>query len=149
LIIRCPAPRKPNYGLENLGAELLPRRIIRTDSAPKPGGPYSQGIVAGDFLFVAGQDGRDPVTGKRPSGVRAQTRQTLSNLKAVLKEARTNLQNVVKVSVFLNDIGDFDAMNLEYSKFFPKEQPVRTTIQTTFRGDMLVEIDAIALIPKY
>ena len=126
----------------------MPRKIVKTDSAPKPGGPYSQGIVAGNFVFVAGQDGRDPVTGKRASGVKAQTKQTLQNIGAILTQAGTGLQNVVKVSVFLNDINDFEAMNSVYEKFFPKNPPVRTTIQTTFRGDMLVEIDAVAVLPE-
>lgn len=125
----------------------MPREIVRTDGAPKPGGPYSQGIVAGNFVFVAGQDGRDPATGKRPQGVEAQTRQTLSNISAILQEAGTSLQNAVKVSVFLMSMNDFEAMNGVYVEFFPKDPPVRTTIQTTFRGDMLVEIDCIATLP--
>ena len=129
-------------------SDFMPRKIVKTDSAPKPGGPYSQGIVAGSFVYVAGQDGRDPVTGKRASGVKAQTKQTLQNIGAILTQAGTGLQNVVKVSVFLNDINDFEAMNSVYEKFFPKNPPVRTTIQTTFRGDMLVEIDAVAVLPE-
>lgn len=124
----------------------MPRKSIRTDAAPKPGGPYSQGVVAGDFVFVAGQDGRDPVTGKRASGIKAQTKQTLENIAAILAQAGTSMENVVKVSVFLNDIDDFEGMNDVYKDFFPREPPVRTTIQTTFRGDMLVEIDAVALL---
>jgi 2-iminobutanoate/2-iminopropanoate deaminase len=123
----------------------MPRKTVRTDAAPKPGGPYSQGIVAGDFIFVAGQDGRDPSTGVRLAGIEAQTRQTLSNIDAVLKQAGSSLENVVKVSVFLSDLNDFEAMNRVYTSFFPKDPPARTTVQTPFRGDMLVEIDAIAL----
>jgi 2-iminobutanoate/2-iminopropanoate deaminase len=119
--------------------------IVRTDAAPKPGGPYSQGIVAGDFIFVAGQDGREPSTGKRTVGIEAQTRQTLTNVGAILKQAGSSLENVVKVSVFLTDLNDFEAMNKVYTTFFPKDPPARTTVQTPFRGDMLIEIDAIAL----
>ncbi len=121
------------------------KEIIRTGAAPKPGGPYSQAVVAGGFVFVAGQDGRAPSTGTRPAGIEAQTRQALTNIEAILKQAGSSLENVVKVSVFLNDINDFEAMNGVYSGFFPKDPPVRTTIQTRFRGDMLVEIDVIAL----
>lgn len=99
-------------------------------------------------MFVAGQDGRVPTTGKRPPGVGAQTRQTLKNVGAVLRKAGTTMENVVKVSVFLMDINDFEAMNKVYVEFFPKDPPVRTTIQTTFRGDMLVEIDVVAALPS-
>ena len=126
----------------------MPREVVRTDAAPKPAGPYSQGIVAGDFVFVAGQDGRVPSTGVRATGIEAQTRQTLTNIEAILKQAGTSLGNVVKVSVFLNDINDFDKMNGVYVTSFPNEPPVRTTVQTKFRGDMLVEIDVVALRKK-
>ena len=139
-------PCKTKYCSDRRPNDLVQRKIVKTDSAPKPGGPYSQGIVAGDFVFVAGQDGRDPATRKRASGVKAQTRQTLQNIDAILNQAGTSLESVVKVSVFLNDINDFEAMNSVYEKFFSKNPPVRTTIQTTFRGDMLVEIDVIALL---
>lgn len=123
----------------------MTREVVRTEAAPKPGGPYSQGIVTGEFVFVAGQDGRDPMTGVRPEGIAAQTKQALSNIGAILKEAGSGLEKVVKASVFLNDLNDFDEMNKVYVTFFPKDPPVRTTVQTPFRGDMLVEIDVIAL----
>jgi 2-iminobutanoate/2-iminopropanoate deaminase len=126
----------------------VPRKIIRTDGAPKPGGPYSQGIVAGNLVFVSGQDGRDPSTGKRPEGIEAQTRQTLINIGAILRKAGTSMENVVKTSVFLTTLNDFEAMNRVYVGFFAKDPPVRTTIQTAFRGDMLIEIDCIALVPE-
>lgn len=125
----------------------MSREVVRTDNAPKPGGPYSQGIKAGNFVFVSSLDGRDPTTGKRPSGIEAQTRQTLSNISAILEKAGTSLENVVKVSVFLSDVNDFESMNRVYTEFFSKDQPARTTIQTTFRGDTLVAMDAIALLP--
>ncbi len=123
----------------------MTREVVRTEAAPKPGGPYSQGIVAGEFVFVAGQDGRNPSTGARSEGIEAQTKQALNNIEAILKEAGSGLENVVKVSVFLNNLNDFEAMNKVYIGFFPKDPPVRTTVQTPFRGDMLVEIDVIAL----
>lgn len=125
----------------------MSREVVRTDNAPKPGGPYSQGIKAGNFVFVSSLDGRDPTTGKRHSGIEAQTRQTLSNISAILEKAGTSLENVVKVSVFLSDVNDFESMNRVYTEFFSKDQPARTTIQTTFRGDTLVAMDAIALLP--
>jgi reactive intermediate/imine deaminase len=127
------------------GSAFMTRDVVRTGAAPKPGGPYSQGIVTEEFVFVAGQDGRDPSTGVRLEGIQAQTRQALKNIGAILNEAGSSLEKVVKVSVFLNDLKDFDEMNKVYITFFPKDPPVRTTVQTPFRGDMLVEIDVIAL----
>jgi 2-iminobutanoate/2-iminopropanoate deaminase len=127
------------------GSAFMTREVVRTGAAPKPGGPYSQGIATEEFVFVAGQDGRDPSTGVRSEGIQAQTEQALNNISAILREAGSSLEKVVKVSVFLNDLKDFDEMNKVYITFFPKDPPVRTTVQTPFRGDMLIEIDVIAL----
>ena len=98
----------------------MTREIVRTDEAAKPGGPYSQAIKAGSFVFVSSCDGRDPKTLKRPVGVEAQTRQTLTNISVILKKAGTSLDNMVKVSVFLADVNDFESMNKIYAEFFPK-----------------------------
>jgi len=122
---------------------------VTTDRAPKAIGPYSQGIKAGDFVFTAGQAGVDPATGKLvEGGIAEQTRQTLKNIQAILEAADSSLECVVKVSVFLQDMADFQAMNAVYAEFFPpdKNPPARTTIQAArLPLGALVEIDAIAL----
>jgi 2-iminobutanoate/2-iminopropanoate deaminase len=123
------------------------RNVVSTDDAARPGGPYSQGIRAGDFVFVSSCDGREPKTGQRPAGAEAQTRQTLSNIRAIVNEAGTSLENVVKVTVFLGSWNDFEPMNRVYGEFFPKDQPARTTVQTALRADALVAMDVIALLP--
>jgi 2-iminobutanoate/2-iminopropanoate deaminase len=126
----------------------LPKRVIRSEGAPKPGGPYSQGIAAeGKFVFVAGQVGRDPKTGELPEGIAAQTEQTLNNVRAILEAAGTSLDNVLRVGVYLRDIGDFAEMNKVYPTYFPNDPPARTTIQAMMAGEFLVEIDCIALKP--
>lgn len=125
----------------------MPKQIIRTDNAPRPGGPYSQGILAEKFLFVAGQVGTDPKTGKLPDGITAQTKQVLENLKGVVEAAGANLDNVVRVGVYLRDIQDFQPMNEVYKTYFSQNQPARTTIQAMLAGQFLVEIDCIVLKP--
>ncbi len=125
----------------------MPKQVIRSDNAPKPGGPYSQGILAEKFLFVAGQTGTDPKTGTLPEGVAAQTRQTLENVKAIVEAVGTTLENVVRAGVYLRDIQDFGAMNEVYKTYFTQNQPARTTIQAALVGKYLVEIDCIVLKP--
>jgi len=125
----------------------MPKQVIRSDRAPKPAGPYSQGILAEKFLFVAGQTGTDPKTGKLPDGVEAQTRQTLENVKAVVEAAGATLDNVVRVGVYLTDIKNFSAMNEVYKTYFTQNQPARSTIQAALVGQYLVEIDCIVLKP--
>ncbi|MFN3622363.1 MAG: RidA family protein [Nitrososphaerales archaeon] len=126
------------------------RRAVKTSKAPKPAGPYSQAVRAGDFIYVAGQGGVDPSTGKFvDGGVEEQTRQTLKNIEAILKAAGSSLDDVVKVSVFLRDVKDFQTMNKVYSEFFKKPPPARTTVGVSFVApEMLVEIDAVAYAPK-
>lgn len=123
----------------------MPKEIIRSENAPKPGGPYSQGILAEKFLFVAGQVGTDPKTGKLADGVTAQTKQVLENVKAIVEAAGSSLDKVVRVGVYLRDIQDFGAMNEVYKTYFSQNQPARTTIQSTLVGQFLVEIDCVAL----
>lgn len=121
-------------------------RIIETNKAPVPVGPYSQAVGAGGFLFLAGQVALDPKTGRLVAGgIEEQTRQALENLKAVLKAAGYALRDVVKVSIFLRDSRDFKKMNDVYRRYFPSEPPARTTVEARMVSDeMLVEIDAIA-----
>jgi len=123
----------------------MPKQVIWSDKAPKPSGPYSQGILAEKFLFVAGQTGTDPKTGKLPDGVAAQTKQTLENVKAIVEVAGTTLDNVLRVGVYLRDINDFGEMNKVYQTFFTQNPPARSTIQAALVGKFLVEIDCVVL----
>lgn len=121
---------------------------IQTDRAPAALGPYSQGIRGGDYVFCAGQVGLDPATGRLVSGgVEEQTRRALQNLSAVLEAAGTDLAHVVKTTVFLGDMADFNGMNGAYAAFFTATPPARSTVAV--KGlpllGALVEIEAVAV----
>jgi 2-iminobutanoate/2-iminopropanoate deaminase len=138
-------------GLLSLGLALAgcaggAKEVVRTDRAPAPIAPYSQGIVQGGFVFVSGQGPTDPKTGEiEKADVRKATRQTLENVKAILEAAGSSLEKVVKVNVYLRDINDFPAMNEVYGTYFKAAPPVRTTIQAAaLPGGIPVEIDCIA-----
>ena len=122
------------------------KEIVVSSMAPKPIGPYSQGVVSGNHIFLSGQVGRKHDATELEKGVAAQTRQTILNIKAVLAEKNLNLDNVVKTSVFLADINDFAEMNGVYAEFFDENTaPARTTIQAAalpLAAD--VEIEAMA-----
>ena len=122
------------------------RTAILTDTAPRPMGPYSQAVIEGDFIFVAGQGPINPVTGERERGdVRAETKRTFENLRAILEAAGSSLDHVVKCNVYLRDIDDFAAMNEVYQTFFSAPFPARTTIQAgALPGGIAVEIECIA-----
>ena len=124
----------------------MEKKILSTEKAPPPVGPYSQAVIAGDFIFAAGQLGIDPKTGELAAGIEAQTRQALTNLSAVLEAASSSLDRVVKVTVFLAHMEDFAAMNAVYGEFFPLQPPARSTVEVAQlpRG-ALVEIEVIAL----
>lgn len=124
------------------------KRIILTDKAPKPIGPYSQAIGTETLIFASGQAGLDPATGKLvEGGVEAQTRQVLTNIRNVLEAAGSGLNFVVKTTVFLKDMGDFPKMNAIYGEFFAKEPPARTTVAAAALPlNALVEIEAVALL---
>jgi 2-iminobutanoate/2-iminopropanoate deaminase len=123
------------------------KEIILTDKGPKPLGPYSQAVRANGFIFISGQGALDPATGTLvEGGVAQQTARTLDNLKAIVEVAGSSLDRAVKVSVFLKDMNDFSAMNEVYARYFPKNQPARTTVEVTrLPRDLRVEIDLIAL----
>lgn len=124
------------------------RRTIVTDKAPRASGPLSQAIVAGDFVFVAGQLGVDPKTGEFAGSTTVeQAEQVLRNLAAVLEAAGSGLDHVVKTTVFLADMSDFNAMNEVYRRHFPKDPPARSTVQVArLPRDARIEIEAIALL---
>lgn len=119
------------------------KKEIRTNKAPEPIGPYSQAIVSGNRVYVAGQGPMDPETGRMPETVEEQTRQVLVNIGTILEAAGAAMDDVVKMTVHLADLNDFEAFNEVYRQFFKPPYPVRTTVGSSLLG-ILVEIDAIA-----
>ncbi|WP_245860192.1 RidA family protein [Candidatus Chloroploca asiatica] len=126
----------------------LQRIVVSTVDAPKAIGPYSQGIIAGNMVFISGQLPINPITGEMVEGtIGAMTRQIFDNLSAILHAAGTSLERTVKVTVFLADMNDFQAMNEAYAEFFPLNPPARSTIQVArLPRDARVEIELIAAI---
>ncbi len=123
------------------------KKTIMTDKAPRAIGPYSQGVIAGDFVFTAGQIGIFPDTGEINGGIKEQTRQALENIRAVLNAAGADLKNVVKTTVYLTRPEDFPQMNEIYAEYFKDEPPARTTIFVNgLPKGALVEIETIARI---
>ena len=124
------------------------KEIIATENAPGAIGPYSQAVKAGNMVFCSGQIPIDVATGEFVSDdVAQQTRQVLINLTAVLEAAGTGLNNVVKTTVFLDDMNDFTAMNEVYAEFFSENKPARATVQAArLPKDARVEIECIALV---
>ena len=125
------------------------RERISTDKAPAAVGPYSQAIQLGHLIFTAGQIALDPATGKLAyDDIEGQTGQVMKNLQAILETAGTDLKNVVKTTVFLQDMNHFAAMNGVYGQHFGQEPPARSTVEVAkLPLNALVEIEAIALIP--
>ena len=123
------------------------KTAVTTQGSPRPAGPYSQGIVAGGFLFTAGVGPQDPQTGAKAETVADQTRQVLRSISAILASAGASLDDVVKVTAHLQDLtSDFPQFNQAYSEFFNEPYPVRTTVGSTL-SDILVEIDVVAKLP--
>ena len=124
----------------------MPQKHVSTPQAPRPIGPYSQGVISGGLLFCSGQIGLDPQTGELVAGgIEAETEQVLKNLVAVLKEAKMGPENVVKTTVYLADFADFGKMNEIYARQFPKAPPARTTIQAAaLPKGATIEVDVIA-----
>jgi 2-iminobutanoate/2-iminopropanoate deaminase len=123
------------------------KRALLTDQAPRPIGPYSQGIRADRWIFVSGQVPIDPATGELTGGtIAAQTRRVMDNILAILKEAGLGAEHVVKTTIYLADMGDFAAMNEVYATYFTSAPPARATVQAArLPKDARIEIDAIAL----
>ena len=124
----------------------MAKQLIETDQAPLPGGAYSQGLRAGDFVFVSGQVGIDPSTGELAGDtIELQTAQTLANVRAILAKAGAGMEDVVKATVHLRDLALFPPFNAVYAEQFPDPKPTRTTVGSQL-GDVLVEIDVIAFV---
>jgi len=122
------------------------RRSIDTERAPRAIGPYAQGVAAGGFLFLSGQVPLDPSTGEMVRGsLQDEVSRVLENLKAVLQAAGATLDQVVRTTIFLTDLKDFEDMNAAYARYFGKARPARSTVQVVAlpRGAR-IEIDAIA-----
>ena len=124
------------------------KKIIATKNAPAAIGPYSQAVQAGNMLFASGQLGLDPATGQFPEGgVKAQTAQAFKNVNAILTEAGLTMDNVVKTTVFLADMGDFAAMNEVYAAQFEGTFPARSAVAVkTLPKNALVEVEVIAVV---
>jgi len=124
------------------------KKILKTDKAPSAIGPYSQAIVSNGVLFASGQIGIDPATGQLvQGGIEFQTKQVLENVKAVIRAAGCTVDDVVKTTVFLRDMGDFNIVNSIYATLFQKDPPARSCIAVAgLPRDALVEIEVIAVI---
>jgi 2-iminobutanoate/2-iminopropanoate deaminase len=145
----CNAPTRYE-AWENQGMNLLEKSAVSTESAPAAIGPYSQAIEIGDMIYTSGQVGLDPKTGQMvEGGIREQTVRVLENLKAVLGSVRSDLQKVVKTTVYLKNMSDFAAMNEIYATYLAKDgwvAPARSTVEVArLPKDALVEIEVIAL----
>ncbi len=126
----------------------MKKKVIQTEMAPKAIGPYSQAIQAGNFLFLSGQIPLDPKTGELVKGdIRQQTQRVLENIKGVLESQKLGMENVVKVTIFLKDIGNFNQVNEVYATYFPSSPPARSTVGVEkLPRDADIEIEVIALI---
>ena len=128
----------------------MKKKVVQTDKAPKAIGPYSQAIQAGDFLFLSGQLPLDPASGELVKGdIRQQTKRILENIKGVLESQNLGLEDVVKVTIFLKDMGNFSQMNEVYATYFTVSPPARSTIEISrIAKDADIEIEAVAFIRK-
>ncbi len=124
------------------------KHVVHTPRVPPARVPLSQAIKVGDWIFASGQLGLDVTTGKlAPGGIAAETRQVCENLKAVLEAADSSLDNVVKVTIYMVDLGELMEMNEVFSRYFPLDPPARTTFQcVALVGGARVEIEAIAIV---
>ncbi len=128
---------------------MTTRQVVQTEKAPAAIGPYSQAIRAGNLVFTAGQVGIDPATGKLVEGTAAQTRQAMQNLKAILEAAGSNLEHVVKTTIFVADLNDFAVVNEVYGSFFTGAPPARSTVQVArLPLDARVEIEMVAVVEE-
>jgi 2-iminobutanoate/2-iminopropanoate deaminase len=127
----------------------MSKEVIFTEKAPKAIGPYSQAIKSGNLLFISGQVPVNPATGELTGDIKTQTRQVLENIKSILLAAGASTIDIVKTTVFLKNLDDFNVMNEIYGAYFPQDAPARSTVEVARipRG-ALIEIEAIAVINK-
>lgn len=124
------------------------KQAVVTEKAPRPVGPYSQGVRAGEWVFVSGQGPLDPETGRVVGeAIEEQTARTLENIRVILEAAGATMADVVKVTVHLSDIALFDRFNAVYERYFPDPKPARTTVGSQLLG-ILVQIDVIARVKR-
>ena len=122
------------------------KEIIATGAAPAAIGPYSQGIKAGNLVITSGQLPMDPATGTFPEGIAEQTRQSLTNVQAVLAAAGLGMEDVIKTTVFITDMDQFGTINQVYAEFFAQPYPARSCVQVAkLPKGVSVEIEAVAL----
>ena len=128
----------------------MSKTIVHTDHAPAAIGPYSQAVCVGQFVYTAGQIPLDPTTGKMvEDDISIQAERVLQNLQAVLEAAGGGLQDVVKTTVFLQDMGEFAAMNAVYAQYFNENPPARSAVQAAALPlGARLEIEAVAILPE-
>lgn len=121
-------------------------KVVKTDKAPGAIGPYSQGIDIGNMIFFSGQIPLDPETGVMPEGIKAQTRRALDNVKGLLESQNLTFKNVVKTTVFLDNINDFATMNGIYAEYFEEPYPARSAVEVAkLPKGALLEVEVVAV----
>ena len=124
----------------------MTKEVINTNNAPEAIGPYSQVVIVGDFVYTSGQIPLNPATGELVTDIKLATKQSMENIKAILEEAGTSLNNVVKTSISLKDLNDFEAVNEVYGTYFIENKPARSCVQVAkLPKDAVIEIEAIAV----
>ena len=123
----------------------MPKRVLKTPSAPGALGPYSVAVQAGDLVFISGQVAIDPATGARaPDDVAKQAKQIMKNLKAILGDVGLTMNDIAKSTIFLTDMNDFPSVNEVYGSYFDREPPARSTVEVAaLPGGFLVEIEVM------
>lgn len=121
------------------------KQVVKTEKAPGAIGPYSQGIDIGNIVFFSGQIPLNPETGQMPEGIEAQTKQALENVKALLESQNLDFSNVVKTTVFLDNMDDFNTVNSIYAQYFVEPYPARSAVEVgSLPKGALVEVEVIA-----
>jgi 2-iminobutanoate/2-iminopropanoate deaminase len=136
--------------LSTISGGKMEKKVVFTEKAPKPIGPYSQAIIAGNLIFTAGQIPIDPATNQVVQGnIKEQTRRVLENLRAILESVGATFDDVVKVTIYMKDLNEFSAMNEVYSEYFKNSPPARTTVEVSrLPRDVRIEIDLIAIVKQ-